>query len=137
METIVKRNLTSGPAAAPALIAFQLLRARIPSTRGGTQQFLASIPARGSVNPVRFGGGGGHSFGGGYGFMGGDGFHHGHHFRAGFGVIGVPYFSYDDEGCWWSRRYHRWICMRAPRSANAGRQLRPTSGLPKSLRGHC
>jgi hypothetical protein len=33
--------------------------------------------------------------------MGGDGFHHGHHFRAGFGVIGVPYFSYEDEGCWW------------------------------------
>jgi hypothetical protein len=31
-------------------------------------------------------------------------------FCAGFGVIGVPYFSYDDEGCWWSRRYHRWVC---------------------------
>jgi hypothetical protein len=34
----------------------------------------------------------------------------GHHLRGGFSRIGVPYYSYDDEGCGQSRRYHRWVC---------------------------
>jgi hypothetical protein len=34
--------------------------------------------------------------------------HHLHHHRRVF--VGVPYYDYADSDCWWSRRYHRWIC---------------------------
>jgi hypothetical protein len=54
--------------------------------------------------------GGGHGFGGGHSAHGGGNFHGGH-FRGGFGSFGGSYFGdYDDQGCWWSRRYHRWVC---------------------------
>ena len=38
----------------------------------------------------------------------------GHHFRhnhrSAF-FFSAPYFAYDDSNdCWWSRRYHRWVC---------------------------
>jgi len=34
------------------------------------------------------------------------------HFRhRRFFVAGVPYYDYyNDDSCWWSRRYHRWVC---------------------------
>jgi len=49
-------------------------------------------------------GGGGHGWGG-----GGHGFGHGRGFRFyGGGYYGGPY--YYGSGCWWSRRYHRWVC---------------------------
>jgi hypothetical protein len=38
--------------------------------------------------------------------------HHHHHRR--FFVAGVPYYdydySYDNSNCWWSRRFHHWVC---------------------------
>jgi hypothetical protein len=115
----MKRNLTFSLAGPLALVLSGCGALAYPRTLGGPQQ-LVSSPARAAVDPVRFGGGhgfagghgfgGGRSFGGGYGFRGDHGFHHGHHLRAGFNGIGVPYYSYDDEGCWWSRRYHRWVC---------------------------
>jgi hypothetical protein len=38
--------------------------------------------------------------------------HHLHHHHRRF-FVGAPYYDYDygyDLDCWWSRRYHRWIC---------------------------
>ena len=36
---------------------------------------------------------------------------HDHHHHRHFFVAGVPYYDYYyDDSCWWSRRYHRWIC---------------------------
>lgn len=32
---------------------------------------------------------------------------HRHHRRF---FVGVPYYAYADSDCYWSRRYHRWIC---------------------------
>ena len=41
-------------------------------------------------------------------------FPNGHHHHRRFFVAGVPYYdydySYDDSNCWWSRRYHHWVC---------------------------
>jgi hypothetical protein len=51
---------------------------------------------------------GSHGFRGGDGFRGGHRFHHGHHFRH---HARSRFFSgYYDYGCYWSRRYHRWVC---------------------------
>ena len=37
--------------------------------------------------------------------------HHLHHHHRRFFFAGVPYNSYAyDPDCYWSRRYHRWIC---------------------------
>ncbi len=38
--------------------------------------------------------------------------HHLHHHHRRFFLVGVPYYdyAYDDSDCYWSRRYHRWIC---------------------------
>jgi len=40
--------------------------------------------------------------------------HEHHHHHRHFFVAGVPYYdydySYDDSNCWWSRRYHHWVC---------------------------
>jgi hypothetical protein len=55
---------------------------------------------------------------GGMGRIGvGHGFHGGHlrhHNRSrSFGYYddyGYDDYGYDDNGCWWSRRYHRWVC---------------------------
>src|SRR6185436_12143715 len=87
-----------------------------PDNIGGSQQQLPS-PATSPLVLVRGGGGGhgggGHGFGGGHGagFSGGHGFHGGH-FRGGFGAFGSPYHDddYGEPGCWWSARYHRWVC---------------------------
>jgi hypothetical protein len=54
-------------------------------------------------------GGMGH-IGGGHGFHGG---HLRHHHRSRFGYYddyGYDDYGYDDNGCWWSQRYHRWVC---------------------------
>ena len=42
-------------------------------------------------------------------------FPHGHHHgHRRFFVAGVPYYDYDysygNSNCWWSRRYHHWVC---------------------------
>lgn len=68
---------------------------------------------------VRRGGGmgSGHFSGGGRSSGGGRAFH-GHRFRGGGLIFGAPfyypyaypYYAYGDDGCWWSRRYHRWVC---------------------------
>ena len=34
--------------------------------------------------------------------------HHHHHGRVFVGSGFYPYYDYND--CWWSRRYHRWVC---------------------------
>src|SRR5262245_65518055 len=66
------------------------------------------------LEPVRgHGGGHGHaSFGGGrMAFSHGSGarFFSGHHHR-GRGFEGYSgYYGYYGDGCWWSRRYHRWV----------------------------
>ena len=36
--------------------------------------------------------------------------HHLHHHHRRFFVVGVPYYDYAYDDCYWSRRYHRWIC---------------------------
>jgi hypothetical protein len=36
-------------------------------------------------------------------------FHHHHHNRFVF-FVGVPYYDYYGSDCWWSRRYHHWVC---------------------------
>jgi hypothetical protein len=28
----------------------------------------------------------------------------------GYGDYGYDDYGYDDNGCWWSQRYHRWVC---------------------------
>ena len=34
--------------------------------------------------------------------------HHHHHGRV---FVGSGFYSYyDNDDCWWSRRYHRWVC---------------------------
>jgi hypothetical protein len=72
-----------------------------------------------------FGFGGGHVGGMGYGsrmgsmghIHGGQGFHGGHlrhHRRSRSSDYNDDYgyddYGYDDNGCWWSQRYHRWVC---------------------------
>jgi hypothetical protein len=44
-----------------------------------------------------------HGSGGMHGF-------HGGHFHGGVGVFGGPSYYGDYGSCWWSRRYHRWVC---------------------------
>ncbi|WP_144061236.1 hypothetical protein [Hyphomicrobium denitrificans] len=50
-----------------------------------------------------------HAFG--HRFYGHGSLHHHRHSR--FFFVGVPYYDYYDDypgDCWWSPRYHRWIC---------------------------
>ena len=55
------------------------------------------------VQLVRRGGGGGaHFHGGGFRIHGGPRFYGG-------GYVYPYYYDYG-PGCWWSRRYHRWVC---------------------------
>jgi hypothetical protein len=41
--------------------------------------------------------------------MGGHAFHGGQ-FRGGFGIFASPFYDDYKGGCWWSPRYHRWLC---------------------------
>jgi uncharacterized membrane protein YgcG len=85
-----------------------------PGNLGTTQKQLSA--ASSALSLVRGGGGGGHGGGmggggGGHGFSGGHGFHGGQ--VRGFGFFDGPYYddySYDEPGCLWSARYHRWVC---------------------------
>ena len=56
----------------------------------------------GFVHQVRRGSGGGHFHGGGFRFHGGPRFYGG-------GYVYPYYYDYGPR-CWWSRRYHRWVC---------------------------
>jgi hypothetical protein len=59
----------------------------------------------GGLGGVHVGGMGGHvgRVTGSHDFHGGHFHHFRHHARSRF-------FGYDDYGCYWSRRYHRWVC---------------------------
>jgi hypothetical protein len=121
-NAIMKRNLvTSGLVGAFALAL--TTAATLPALAGnpGSSQQLSASAASSPLILVRGGGGGGHGGGGmgggghggggmgggGHGFGGGHeggghGFHRGH-FRSGFS-------GFDDSNCWWSPRYHQWLC---------------------------
>src|SRR5262245_14412293 len=114
----MKRSLvTSGLVGAIALAL--TTAATLPALAGnpGNSQQLSASAATGPLILVRGRGGGGHGMGGGGhggGFGGGGhGFGSGHggaghgfhrrHFRSGFS-------GFDDGNCWWSARYHQWLC---------------------------
>jgi hypothetical protein len=110
-NAIMKRNLvTSGLVGAFALAL--TTAATLPALAGnpGYSQQLSAGAASSPLILVRGGGGGGgggHGGGGmGGGGHGGGGDGHGFHggrFLGGFG-------GFDDGNCWWSPRYHQWLC---------------------------
>jgi len=120
-NAIMKRNLiTSGLVGAFALAL--TTTASLPALAGspGNSQQLSASAASGPLILVRGGGGGGGGHGcggmgggghggggmggGGHGFGGGHGHgFHGGRFLGGFG-------GFDDGNCWWSPRYHQWLC---------------------------
>jgi hypothetical protein len=116
-NAIMKRNLAT-PGLVGAVALALSTAATLPALAGnpGNSQQLSASAASSPLILVRGGGGGGGGghggggmgggghgggFGGGHG-NGGHGFHSGH-FRSGFS-------GFDDSNCWWSPRYHQWLC---------------------------
>lgn len=74
----------------------------------------------GLLTLVRRGGGMGSShFSGSPRFASGGRAFHGRRFHGGGAIFATPfyyypyaypYYAYNDDDCWWSRRYHRWVC---------------------------
>jgi len=64
------------------------------------------------VQQVRHGGGrsGGVSRGSGRAFSHSGGARFSGHRGRGRGFVGSGYYGYSDDGCWYSRRYGRWVC---------------------------
>src|SRR5262252_8016548 len=105
-----------------SIVTFGLVGAlalALPTTTSLAQASYAGnsdLTAAGSpLTLVRGGGGGGGGHGGGmgghlgrmagsHGFDGGHFHHFRHHARCRF------FSGYDDYGCYWTRRYHRWVC---------------------------